>query len=571
MNEYSGSEILLKSLLEEGVETIFGYPGGSIMPVYDALYDYQDKFHHVLVRHEQGAVHAAQGFARACGKTGVVIVTSGPGATNAITGIADAMIDSTPIVVITGQVASAALGSDAFQETDLIGITLPITKWSYQIRRAEDVAWAVARAFYIASNGRPGPVVLDFAKNAQVEKTTFNYKKCNFIRSYNPYPNIDNSLISLAVNMINNAKKPLLIFGQGVTLSGAEKELKEFLDKTDIPAAATLMGLSALPSDYKNFKGMLGMHGSIASNIKTNECDLLIAVGLRFSDRITGTVSTYAKQAKIIHIDIDAAEIGKIIPVTLGILGDAKTVLSRLTNGVKEAKHTEWLQTFEEPERVEYEKVISPEIYPTEGPINMGEVVRFVADASQGEAIVVNDVGQNQMLSARYSKFAKPRSLVTSGGLGTMGFGLPAAVGAKIAKPTRQVCLFVGDGGLQMTMQELGTIMQEKIGVKIIVLNNTWLGNVRQWQELFFNERYSQTRLQNPDFQQVAEAYGFGHQRVIERKDLGDAVEKMLADPDQPYLLEVCVVEEGMVMPMIPPGKGITEIMLNEHEWYSKS
>ncbi len=571
MNEYSGSEILLKSLLEEGVETIFGYPGGSIMPVYDALYDYQDKFHHVLVRHEQGAVHAAQGFARACGKTGDVIVTSGPGATNAITGIADAMIDSTPIVVITGQVASAALGSDAFQETDLIGITLPITKWSYQIRRAEDVAWAVARAFYIASNGRPGPVVLDFAKNAQVEKTTFNYKKCNFIRSYNPYPNIDNSLISLAVNMINNAKKPLLIFGQGVTLSGAEKELKEFLDKTDIPAAATLMGLSALPSDYKNFKGMLGMHGSIASNIKTNECDLLIAVGLRFSDRITGTVSTYAKQAKIIHIDIDAAEIGKIIPVTLGILGDAKTVLSRLTNGVKEAKHTEWLQTFEEPERVEYEKVISPEIYPTEGPINMGEVVRFVADASQGEAIVVNDVGQNQMLSARYSKFAKPRSLVTSGGLGTMGFGLPAAVGAKIAKPTRQVCLFVGDGGLQMTMQELGTIMQEKIGVKIIVLNNTWLGNVRQWQELFFNERYSQTRLQNPDFQQVAEAYGFGHQRVIERKDLGDAVEKMLADPDQPYLLEVCVVEEGMVMPMIPPGKGITEIMLNEHEWYSKS
>lgn len=571
MNEYSGSEILLKSLIEEGVETIFGYPGGSIMPVYDALYDYQDKFHHVLVRHEQGAVHAAQGFARASGKTGVVIVTSGPGATNAITGIADAMIDSTPIVVITGQVASAALGSDAFQETDLIGITLPITKWSYQIRRAEDVAWAVARAFYIASNGRPGPVVLDFAKNAQVGKTEFNYKKCNFIRSYNPYPNIDNSLISQAVNMINSAKKPLLIFGQGITLSGAEKELKEFLDKTDIPAASTLMGLSALPSDYKNFKGMLGMHGSIASNIKTNECDLLIAVGLRFSDRITGTVSTYAKQAKVIHIDIDAAEIGKIIPVSLGILGDAKTVLSRLTNSVKESKHTEWLQTFEEPERVEYEKVISPEIFPEKGPINMGEVVRFVADASQGEAIVVNDVGQNQMLSARYSKFAKPRSLITSGGLGTMGFGLPAAVGAKIAQPTRQVCLFVGDGGLQMTMQELGTIMQEKIGVKIIVLNNTWLGNVRQWQELFFNERYSQTRLQNPDFQQVAEAYGFGHQRVIERKDLGDAVEKMLADPDQPYLLEVCVVEEGMVMPMIPPGKGITEIMLNEHEWYSKS
>ncbi|MBE6340870.1 MAG: biosynthetic-type acetolactate synthase large subunit [Bacteroidales bacterium] len=571
MNEYSGSEILLKSLIEEGVETIFGYPGGSIMPVYDALYDYQDKFHHVLVRHEQGAVHAAQGFARASGKTGVVIVTSGPGATNAITGIADAMIDSTPIVVITGQVASAALGSDAFQETDLIGITLPITKWSYQIRRAEDVAWAVARAFYIASNGRPGPVVLDFAKNAQVGKTEFNYKKCNFIRSYNPYPNIDNSLISQAVNMINSAKKPLLIFGQGITLSGAEKELKEFLDKTDIPAASTLMGLSALPSDYKNFKGMLGMHGSIASNIKTNECDLLIAVGLRFSDRITGTVSTYAKQAKVIHIDIDAAEIGKIIPVSLGILGDAKTVLSRLTNSVKESKHTEWLQTFEEPERVEYEKVISPEIFPEKGPINMGEVVRFVADASQGEAIVVNDVGQNQMLSARYSKFAKPRSLITSGGLGTMGFGLPAAVGAKIAQPTRQVCLFVGDGGLQMTMQELGTIMQEKIGVKIIVLNNTWLGNVRQWQELFFNERYSQTRLQNPDFQQVAEAYGFGHQRVIERKDLGEAIEKMLADPDQPYLLEVCVVEAGMVMPMIPPGKGITDIMLNEHEWYSKS
>lgn len=569
----NGAEALIRSLLAEGVETVFGYPGGAIIPVFDKLYDFKKELRHVLVRHEQGAIHAAQGYARVSGKTGVVCVTSGPGATNVITGIADAMIDSTPLVVITGQVASGLLGTDAFQETDVLGITLPITKWSYQIRRPEDIAWAVARAFYIAGSGRPGPVVLDFAKNAQVGEVDWKHEKIDFIRSYNPMPEVSEDALNKAAQMIDEAKKPFVVYGQGITLSGAEKTLKSFLDKTGIPAASTLLGLSALPSDYEHFKGMLGMHGNIGPNVKTNECDVLIAVGMRFDDRVTGDVSKYAKQAKIIHIDIDAAEIGKIIPVELGILGDAREVLERLTGKVKANEHKAWEAEFDECMSVESAAVIEPEIhsgnYDATSDINMGEVVRMVAEVSDSQAVVVTDVGQNQMLASRYSLFKQGRSLLTSGGLGTMGFGLPAAVGAKIACPERQVCFFGGDGGVQMTMQEFGTIMQEKCGVKVIIMNNNWLGNVRQWQEMFFGERYSETRMVNPDFMMIAEAYGFKHCRVTKREELRGAVEEMLSDINEPYILEVCVVEEGMVMPMMPPGKGVTEIMLNTKEWYT--
>lgn len=569
----NGSEALMRSLLAEGVDTIFGYPGGSIMPVFDKLYDFKKELRHVLVRHEQGAIHAAQGYARVSGKTGVVCVTSGPGATNVITGIADAMIDSTPLVVVTGQVPAGLLGTDAFQETDVLGITLPITKWSYQIRRPEDIAWAVARAFYIAGSGRPGPVVLDFAKNAQVGEVEWKHEKIDFIRSYTPLPEVSEDALNRAAQMIDAAKKPFVVFGQGITLSGAEKEFMEFLDKTGIPAASTLLGLSALPTEYKHYKGMLGMHGNIAPNVKTNECDVLIAVGMRFDDRVTGNVEKYAKQAKIIHIDIDAAEIGKIIPVELGVLGDAKEVLRRLTAKVSAAEHKAWEAEFDECMAVEKASVIEPEIHPgvadAKSPINMGEVVNLVAEVSDSQAVVVTDVGQNQMLASRYSRFKQGRSLLTSGGLGTMGFGLPAAVGAKIACPERQVCFFGGDGGVQMTLQEFGTIMQERCGVKIIIMNNNWLGNVRQWQEMFFEERYSETRMVNPDFMKIADAYGISHRRVTERGELREAVEEMLSDINEPYILEVCVVEEGMVMPMIPPGKGVTEIMLNAKDWYT--
>ena len=566
--QITGSEALIHSLIAEGVDTIFGYPGGQIMPVFDKLYDFQKELRHVLVRHEQGAVHAAQGYARVSGRTGVVIVTSGPGATNVITGVADAMIDSTPLVVVTGQVASVQLGTDAFQETDVIGITLPITKWSYQIRRPEDVAWAVARAFYIARSGRPGPVVLDFAKNAQVGTVDYHYEPCKFIRSYCPIPALPNDKIREAADLINSAKKPFVIFGQGITLGNAENELQQFLDKTGIPAAATLLGLGALPTDYKHNKGMLGMHGNIGPNVKTNECDVLIAMGMRFDDRVTGNVATYAKQAKIIHIDIDAAEISKLIPVHIGILADVKQALTALIKLVNPAKHDAWEAEFDACYKVEKEHVIDVETNPGAGPINMGEVVKCVAEVSKSKAVVVTDVGQNQMLSARYSTFCQPRSLITSGGLGTMGFGLPAAIGAKIACPERPVCFFGGDGGVQMTLQEFGTIMQEHTGVKIVILNNNWLGNVRQWQELFFGARYSQTRMINPDFMMIAEAYGFSHRQVRERSELRGAVEAMLADNDEPFVLEVCVVEEGMVFPMIPPGKGVTDIMLNSKEWY---
>src|SRR5574344_8162 len=565
--EISGAEALMRSLIEEGVDTIFGYPGGQIMKFYDKLFDYKDQLRHILVRHEQGAIHAAQGYARVKGEPGVVIVTSGPGATNVITGVTDAMVDSTPVIVITGQVSSSALGTDAFQEADVIGLTSPISKWNYQIRRAQDVPWAIARAFYIATTGRPGPVVLDFTKDAQNGMAEFIYHKCNFIRSYVPEKELDESAITEAAKLINSAKKPFVVFGQCITISGAEKELATFLEKADIPAGATLLGLSALPSDFELYKGMIGMHGNIAPNIKTNECDVLIAVGMRFDDRVTGTVSTYARQAKVIHIDIDASEIGKIIPVDVGILGDAKKVLAALTEKIHRRRHRMWVKSFDNCFEIEKEKVIDPEVCPKSGYIRMGEVVDMVSKVSNQQAIVITDVGQNQMIAARYSRFSKSRSLITSGGLGTMGFGLPAAIGAKTAAPQRPVCLFVGDGGIQMTIEELGTIMQEHTGVKIVILNNNWLGNVRQWQELFFNERYSQTRMLNPDYQKISQAYGIKSLMVENRKDLESAVKTMLSD-NEPFILDVHVMEDELVMPMVPPGKGINHIMLNSKEWF---
>lgn len=566
-NRINGSEALLKCLVDEGADTIFGYPGGQIMPVYDKLVDYSDKLRHILVRHEQGAIHAAQGYARATGKTGVVLVTSGPGATNVITGIMDAKVDSTPIVVIAGQVSNSALGTDAFQEADLIGMTGTITKWNYQVRDAKDMAWAVSRAFYIARNGRPGPVVLDVTKDAQLSMVDFEFKKCGFIRSYIPYPKPSEEAIAKAAMLINEAERPFVVFGQGITLSGAEKELKEFLHKGDIPAGSTLLGLSALPTDDPLFTGMIGMHGYIAPNIKTSECDVLVAVGMRFDDRVTGTVQSYARQAKIIHIDIDPCEVGKIIPVDVSIIGDAKAVLRELTAKIARHDHKEWITSFENCLEVEKEKVIYPEVHPKEGWIKMGEVVDAVAEATKGNAVVVTDVGQNQMIAARYSKFTGGRSFISSGGLGTMGFGLPAAIGAKIGAAEKTVCLFVGDGGIQMTIEELGTIMQEKTGVKIFILNNNWLGNVRQWQELFFNKRYSQTRMQNPDYGAIASAYGIRCAIVEKREDLAGAVEEMLSD-DAPAILDIHVEEEDNVMPMVAPGKPITNIMLNGKEIY---
>ena len=555
------------SLIAEGVDTVFGYPGGQIMPVYDSLCDYQDKVRHILVRHEQGAIHAAQGYARVGGNPGVVIVTSGPGATNVITGVHDAMTDSTPVVVITGQVSSAALGTDAFQEADVIGLTGPISKWNYQIRTADEVAWAVARAFYIARTGRPGPVVLDFTKDAQVGLTDFKFEKCNFIRSYVPDPKIPDQALHKAVALLNAAERPFLVFGQGILLGHAEKELEAFLRKGDIPCGSTLLGLSSLPSDFPLYRGMIGMHGNIAPNMMTNACDVLIAVGMRFDDRVTGTVATYARQAKVIHIDIDPSEIGKIIPVEAGIRGDAKKVLALLTEKMEERKHSEWNAGFDRCDSVEKEVVIDPEVHPASGMLRMGEVVDRVVRATGNKAVVVTDVGQNQMMGARYSRFSEPRSFISSGGLGTMGFGLPAAIGAKIAEPGRTVCLFVGDGGIQMTMQEFGTIMQDQIGVKVVLLNNNWLGNVRQWQEMFFGQRYSQTRMLNPDYAMIARAYGIRCVTVERREELDAALEAMFED-DAPFILDVHVLEEGMVMPMVPPGKGINQIMITESEWY---
>ena len=557
----TGSEALMRSLEYEGVETIFGYPGGAIMPVFDALYDHRDRLNHILVRHEQGAAHAAQGFARVSGKVGVCLVTSGPGATNTITGIADAMIDSTPIVVIAGQVGAGFLGTDAFQEVDLVGVTQPITKWSYQIRRAEDVAWAVSRAFYIARSGRPGPVVLDFTKNAQVDQTEYEPVTVDFIRSYDPDPEIDRKAIGDAVALINESKKPFVLVGQGVELGNAQEELKSFIEKADLPCGCTLLGLSALPSDHLLNKGMLGMHGNLGPNVKTNECDVLIAVGMRFDDRVTGKLDTYAKQAKVIHLDVDPSEIGKNVPVDVPVLGNCKKTLALLTELIQKNKHTEWIDSFRSYEDTEYEQVIRKEVFPTEGPLNMGEVVHAVSEATRNDAVLVTDVGQNQMMACRYFKFSRERSIITSGGMGTMGFGLPAAIGATFGRPDRTVCVFMGDGGLQMTMQELGTVMEQKAPVKIILLNNNYLGNVRQWQAMFFNRRYSFTPMMNPDYMQIASAYGIPSRRVIERADLHDAIQEML-NTDGPFLLEACVVEEGNVLPMTPPGYSVNQMLL---------
>ena len=561
----TGAEALMRALKEEGVKTIFGYPGGSIMPVYDALYDYtrgeKKAFDHILVRHEQAAAHAAEGYARVCDEVGVCIVTSGPGATNTLTGVADAMMDSTPIVVIAGQVGTSVLGTDAFQEVDLVGVAQPISKWSYQIRRAEDVAWAVSRAFYIARTGRPGPVVLDFAKNAQVEKTEWHPAKVDFVRSYVPYPTLNQKAVEEAAALINSAKKPLALVGHGVELGGAQNELVEFLEKADIPAARTLLGLSALPTDHPLNMGMLGMHGNYAPNIKEQECDVLIAIGMRFSDRDTGTPNTYAKQAKIIHLDIDQSEINKCIPVDVAVVADCKVSLPAITRLLQKNNHREWRDSFAEYHQMEVEKVIEPAIHPKEGPLLMGEIVNAVAEATKGDAVLVNDVGQNQMFSCRYFKYNKKRSVVTSGGLGTMGFGLPAAIGATFGAPDRTVCMFSGDGGFQMNIQELGTIMENQSPVKMILMNNNYLGNVRQWQDMFFQQRKSFTRMMNPHYQLIAEAYHIPYGVVTERADLKAAVEKMLAT-DGPYILECAVKEEDNVAPMIAPGHSIDDMML---------
>ena len=562
MEKISGAQALIKALLNEGVDTIFGYPGGAIIPVFDAMYDFYDQFKYILTRHEQGAIHSAQGYARVSGNVGVCIVTSGPGATNTITGIGDAMLDNTPLVVITGQVGKSLLGTDAFQEIDVVGITQPITKWSYQIRDEKEIAWAVSRAFYIAKSGRPGPVVLDFTKNAQTALVDFKPEKCEFIRSYIPKLPLKVEKIEKAAALINSSKKPLALVGHGVTIGKAEEELKAFLETADIPAAWTMLGESAMATDYPLNKGMLGMHGNIGPNIKTNECDLLIAIGMRFDDRITGDLSKYAKQAKVIHFDIDPAEMNKNVKADVAILGDVKDTLPAITKLLNKNEHKEWIASFDEHDKKEYDSVISKEVYPTEGPIKMGEVVRKVSDATNRKAILVTDVGQNQMAAIRYFQFSEKRSVVTSGGAGTMGFGIPAAIGAKIAAPERTVCLFCGDGGFQMTMQELGTIMQENLGIKMIIMNNNFLGMVRQWQHLFYEQRYSSTPLVNPDFTAIAGAYGIKSCIVNERKELDGAINEMLSD-DKSFLLIVNVDKDELIYPMIPAGSPVSNILID--------
>lgn len=564
--ECTGAEILMRALYQENVHTIFGYPGGAIMPVYDALYTYTRKrdpwFHHILVRHEQAAAHAAEGFSRVSGEVGVAIVTSGPGATNTLTGVADAMMDSTPIVVIAGQVGVASLGTDAFQEVDLVGMAQPITKWSYQIQRAEDVAWAVNRAFYIARSGRPGPVVLDFPRNAQTGKAKWMPGKADKVRSYIPYPKVSQEAVREAADLINNAKKPFALVGQGVELGDAHEELKAFLEKADIPAGRTLMGLSALPSDYPLNMGMLGMHGNYAPNVKQQECDVLIAIGMRFSDRVTGRVTSYARQAKIIHLDIDATEIDKNLKTDVAVIGNCKESLPAITQLLHEASHQEWRESFKSLQQEEQQEVITPSTHPTDGPLLMGEVVNAVAEATEGNAVLVNDVGLNQMFSSRYFKYKHHRSIVTSGGLGTMGFGLPAAVGATFGAPDRTICLFTGDGGFQMSIQELGTIMEQQAPVKMILLNNNYLGNVRQWQDLMYDHRHSFTRMLNPCYETIARGYGIAYGVVVDRADLQAKIEEMLST-DGPYLLECAVKEEENVTPMITPGSAIDEMQLH--------
>ncbi|MBA7520063.1 Acetolactate synthase large subunit [subsurface metagenome] len=557
----SGAEAMMLSLIEEGVDIIFGYPGGAIMPVYDALYDYRDKIRHILVRHEQGAAHAAEGFAKVSGRVGVCLVTSGPGSTNMITGLADAMIDSMPMVCISGQVGSPLLGSDAFQETDVMGISMPVTKWNYQITSAGEIPEVMAKAFYIATTGRPGPVMIDITKDAQFGTLDFKYEKCTKLRSYFPYPKVKKEDIKAAAILINNSKKPLLLAGHGILISDAQNELEKLVTKAEIPVASTLLGLSAFPSRHPLYVGLLGMHGNYGPNVKTNECDVLIAVGMRFDDRITGNLNTYAKQATIIHIEIDTAEINKNVEVDVAINADAKDALDALLPLIKNNKHTEWLESFKKYEQEEYKKVIKKNINPASGQIKMDEVVHMISEKTKGGAIVVTDVGQNQMVAARNYKFAEPNSWVTSGGLGTMGFGLPAANGAKIAMPDREVIAFIGDGGFQMTMQELGTIAQSKIVVKIVLLNNSFLGMVRQWQEMFFEKRYSFTEMDNPDFIALAGAFGIPGRKVTNREVLEDAVNEMLASKEA-FLLEVVVGKEDNVFPMIPVGESVSNVRL---------
>ena len=562
----TGSEALMLALKAEGVKTIFGYPGGSIMPVYDALYDYtrgeKKAFDHILVRHEQAATHAAEGFARVSGDVGVALVTSGPGATNTLTGVADAMLDSTPIVVIAGQVPIAALGTDAFQEVDLVGVAQPISKWSYQIRHAEDIAWAISRAFYIARSGRPGPVVLDFPKNAQTELVEFEPQHVHSIRSYVAYPKLDMKAVQEAAALIRQAKKPLALVGQGVELGNAQEELRQFLEKGDIPAGRTMLGLSALPSTHPLNVGMLGMHGNYAPNIKEQECDVLIAIGMRFSDRVTGNTKTYAKQAKIIHLDIDHSEIDKCVKTDVAVIADCKESLPAITALIEQGNHQEWRDSFKPLQEKEREKVIEPAIHPTEGPLLMGEVVNAVAEATKGDAVLVTDVGQNQLFATRYFKYPKQRSICTSGGLGTMGYGMPAAIGATFGAPERTVCCFMGDGGFQMCIEELGTIMEQQAPVKMILMNNNYLGNVRQWQDMFWKRRKSFTRMKNPCYELIAKGYGIPYQAVVDRKDLAEAVQKMLSTKG-PFILECAILEDDDVLPMTPPGMNVDDMMLS--------
>ncbi len=557
----SGSEAIVRCLIEEGVDILYGYPGGAIMPVYDELYKYQDKIHHVLTRHEQGATHAAQGYARISGKVGVAMATSGPGATNLITGIADAQIDSTPMVCITGQVPSHLLGSDAFQETDIVGISTPVTKWNCQVTKAEDIPAALAKAFYIAKSGRPGPVLVDITKNAQFDEFDFYYEKCTQVRSYNPIPLTDIIYVEAAAKLINTAKKPLIVWGQGVILGKAEEQLKAVVEKAGIPAAWTILGASAIPTSHPLNVGMVGMHGNYAPNILTNECDVLIAIGMRFDDRVTGSLDTYAKQAKVIHFEIDPAEIDKNVKTDVAVLGDAKTSLELLLPLLDKNSHKEWHQQFKDLYQIEFDKVIKNDLYPTKEGLTMAEVLKEINIQSEGKAAIVSDVGQHQMIACRYADFNISKSNITSGGLGTMGFGLPAAIGAKMAAPEREVVSISGDGGYQMTIQELGTIFQQKAAVKIVVLNNDFLGMVRQWQQLFFDKRYASTEMINPDFVKIAEGYYIKARKVTKREELAEAVEEMMKSKEA-YFLEVCVEKEDNVFPMIPSGASVSDIRL---------